>query len=59
MANPFLPMWEYIPADKESEKGFFEACSMRKVGDTENDEETDEASSENLDDESFTDELSA
>ena len=59
MANPFLPMWEYIPDDKEREKGFFEVCSMRKVGDTENDEETDEASSENLDDESFTDELSA
>lgn len=25
---------DIIPADKESEKGFFEACSMRKVGDT-------------------------
>lgn len=25
---------DIIPADKEDEKGFFEACSMRKVGDT-------------------------
>ena len=25
---------DIIPADKGSEKGFFEACSMRKVGDT-------------------------
>lgn len=37
MANPYLPSWEYIPdiiPVSETEQGFFEACSMRKVGDT-------------------------
>jgi len=32
ISESYVP--DIIPADKSSEKGFFEACSMRKVGDT-------------------------
>lgn len=32
ISDSYIP--DIIPADKSDEKGFFEACSMRKVGDT-------------------------